>query len=355
MKFEIISFEFQGSARRCFQLAGLIESMGGMLTGISFLPEGTGSAGEKIAGQLRGNDLLVVYGSSVQFPSLREVAETQKAPSQAERTVLSPYRGSLVLMVHPESTDGEVREALESRLQGMRRPVLGICRLDSAGMEEILSESLPQGLMADLRVIHPLPMVSMVFAPPGSMASDMDSAAERLGSYLFCREYRSLSSVVLQLLREKDMTLAVAESITGGLLASELIAVPGASRVLMEGFITYSNEAKVETLDIDPELIRSSGAVSAGVAVRMASEAASISSADYALSTTGIAGPSGATPEKDVGLCYIGLRTPEGIYCAARQFSGNREEVRYRTVVSALDILRLSLSGYDDRLKEYKA
>jgi nicotinamide-nucleotide amidase len=118
---------------------------------------------------------------------------------------------------------------------------------------------------------------------------------------------KELEEVVIELLREKNATLAVAESCTGGLLADRLTNVPGSSAVFLEGNVTYSNEAKTRMLGVPAELFSSVGAVSEQVARTMAEGVLERSGAAYSLSTTGVAGPGGGTPEKPVGTVYIGL------------------------------------------------
>lgn len=176
---------------------------------------------------------------------------------------------------------------------------------------------------------------------------------EAFGSYCYSRRGESLEEVVADLLCRKKATLSVAESITGGLLASTIVTVPGASEFFVEGFVTYSNKAKTGRLDVDPQIIKNYGAVSSEVCVQMVTGAASKAGADYALSTTGIAGPGGSTPGKDVGLCYIGLHSPEGNSYNKYQFSGSRDAVRRKAVISALDLLRLKLAGYNRRLDSF--
>jgi nicotinamide-nucleotide amidase len=128
-----------------------------------------------------------------------------------------------------------------------------------------------------------------------------------LNDYIITAEAKELEEIVIELLREKHATLAVAESCTGGLLADRLTDVPGASAVFLEGNVTYSNEAKTRTLGVPAELFSSVGAVSEAVARAMAEGALKRSGAMYALSTTGIAGPDGGTIAKPVGTVYIGF------------------------------------------------
>jgi len=128
-----------------------------------------------------------------------------------------------------------------------------------------------------------------------------------LGQNIFGDGSKELEEVVIELLREKNATLAVAESCTGGLLADRLTNVPGSSAVFLEGNVTYSNEAKTKKLGVPAELFSSVGAVSKEVARAMAEGVLERSGATYSLSTTGVAGPGGGTPEKPVGTVYVGL------------------------------------------------
>ncbi len=141
---------------------------------------------------------------------------------------------------------------------------------------------------------------------------------------------------LLAALEARRMTLATAESCTGGLIAAALTAIPGSSAVVTRGYVTYSNEAKAEMLGVPAELFGTVGAVSEEVARAMAEGAVRASGADLALSCTGIAGPGGATPDKPVGLVFIGcaLRgAPARV--ARRVFAGDRAAVRAATVAEA--------------------
>jgi len=152
---------------------------------------------------------------------------------------------------------------------------------------------------------------------------------------------KELEEVVIELLREKNATLAVAESCTGGLLADRLTNVPGASAVFLEGNVTYSNEAKTRTLGVPAELFSSVGAVSKEVAHAMAEGALERSGAAYALSTTGVAGPAGGTPEKPVGTVFIGLATRhQDTYVEKLFFPADRLSFKRICTQHALEMLR---------------
>ena len=124
---------------------------------------------------------------------------------------------------------------------------------------------------------------------------------------IFSTADETLEEVVVKLLTKRNQTLATAESCTGGLIANRMTNVPGASAVFVAGYVCYANRAKTSMLDVDPKLIEAHGAVSEPVARALAERARACAGCDYALATTGIAGPTGATPEKPVGTVYVGL------------------------------------------------
>jgi nicotinamide-nucleotide amidase len=137
-----------------------------------------------------------------------------------------------------------------------------------------------------------------------------------------------------------QQTVAVAESCTGGKLGAALTAISGASDFFYGGVVTYSNEMKTVLLDIDRELIGRIGAVSEEVAVAMACNVRCIACSDYGIGITGIAGPTGGTPEKPVGLVYIAISDDDGETVYKHYFSGDRALIRDRAVIVSLDLLR---------------
>jgi nicotinamide-nucleotide amidase len=144
------------------------------------------------------------------------------------------------------------------------------------------------------------------------------------------------AATLLAMLQSRRITLATAESCTGGLVAAAVTAVPGSSATLLGGFVTYSNEAKSRSVGVDPALVARLGAVSADVAAAMAEGAARESGAAMGISTTGIAGPGGATPGKPVGLVFIGVALAGQPARVERHvFPGDRAAVRAATVAQA--------------------
>ncbi len=173
---------------------------------------------------------------------------------------------------------------------------------------------------------------------------------KRMGNALYAEGINeTMPKTVLRMLKERNRRVSFAESCTGGMLASSLVDISGASDVFDMSFVTYSNEAKSRILGVDPGMLRAFGAVSPECARAMAIGAREKSDADYALSITGIAGPDGGTPEKPVGLVYIGIADREGGYAHKFLFKGSRDQIRLSSVKHALNLLRLTLLNTDDR------
>ena len=166
---------------------------------------------------------------------------------------------------------------------------------------------------------------------------------DRLGMDVYAIGDTTLEAVVASLLIKQNLSISVAESCSGGLLAGRLINYPGISKVFKEGFITYSNESKINTLGVDSKILSKYGAVSEEVAKQMAKGAADRAKSDVALSITGIAGPDGGTDEKPVGLVYIGLYLLGEVKVMKMDSWGSRDNVRRRSVSQALDMLRREL------------
>jgi nicotinamide-nucleotide amidase len=164
-----------------------------------------------------------------------------------------------------------------------------------------------------------------------------------LGPYIYGEEDEALEAVIVRLLTERKATLALAESCTGGCLADRVTNVPGASVVLLAGLVTYSNAAKQRFLGVHAETLARHGAVSEPVAREMAEGARQKTRADYALSVTGIAGPSGGTPDKPVGTVFIGLAGPSGALVERHFNPYDRETFKQVTAQQALDLLRRTM------------
>ena len=170
---------------------------------------------------------------------------------------------------------------------------------------------------------------------------------ELLGPHIYGVEDEDLEMFIVRLLTERKLTLALAESCTGGGIANRVTNVPGASLVLLAGLVTYSNAAKQKFLGVQAETLDQHGAVSKPVAREMAEGARRETKADYALSVTGIAGPTGGTPGKPVGTVFIGLASPSGTV-VQRQFNPyDRETFKRVTTQQALELLRRTILASD--------
>ena len=153
-----------------------------------------------------------------------------------------------------------------------------------------------------------------------------------------------LAEVIGEELRSRSLTLATAESCTGGWLGKLLTDIPGSSDYFLGSIVCYSNEAKISLLGVEEESLQSSGAVSRSVAKSMALGVKERLSADIGLSVTGVAGPGGGTEEKPVGTVYVGLALPDETKVRRLSLPGDREVVRFRTAQIALDWVRRSLA-----------
>lgn len=151
------------------------------------------------------------------------------------------------------------------------------------------------------------------------------------------------------LLKEKKMSVTVAESCTGGMIAARLVNVPGISEYFWGSFVTYANEAKTALLEVDEQLLEEKGAVSPEVAEAMALGAAKAAGADVGISSTGIAGPDGGTPEKPVGLVYLGCSVKGVVSVVVCHFHGNRQEIRAQAAREALELAVACLNEYTGR------
>ncbi len=179
--------------------------------------------------------------------------------------------------------------------------------------------------------------------PEPLLAPAVQEVEALLGGVVISDRDETLPEVVVRLLASQGKTLACAESCTGGLLSSMIVDVPGASGVLLEGAVTYSNEAKMRRLAVPEAVLAQHGAVSEACARAMAEGMRAASGADFALATTGIAGPGGGTPEKPVGLIYAALASAGGVEVETYRLKRDRALNRRTTALNALDMLRRHL------------
>ena len=182
-----------------------------------------------------------------------------------------------------------------------------------------------------------------LFVEPG--ARDRGDAVagalrDRLGRYLFTEDERSISEIVLDACRTRGLTLATAESCTGGMVAARLTSVPGSSDVFLGAVVAYANGVKESELGVSAEVLQRDGAVSAETAAAMAAGARAHLGADVAVSVTGVAGPDGGSAEKPVGLVFLHAVGPEGESARELNVPGDREMIRGRATTAALHLVR---------------
>lgn len=174
-----------------------------------------------------------------------------------------------------------------------------------------------------------------------------EAIKKRVGEYVYGYDDDNLETVVGRLLLDRSMTIAVAESCTGGLVSHRLTNVPGSSGYYMRGAVTYSNEAKQKVLGVAKETLEQYGAVSWQTAVAMAEGVRQWASTDLGVGITGIAGPGGGTAEKPVGLVYAAVSGPAGTKWQEFHFLGDRLQVKERTSSQVLNMVRLYVLGLD--------
>ncbi|HSJ26541.1 MAG TPA: competence/damage-inducible protein A [Longimicrobiales bacterium] len=253
--------------------------------------------------------------------------------------------------------EDDVVPLLRERLQPTSRLVSRLLR--TAGLSEaLLAErvaDIAAGVTAPLSLAY-LPHVTGVdlrVTAPATHEADavalQDFLRQRLAADVYAADETDLADVVGGMLKERGLTVALAESCTGGLLAKRLTDGAGASAYLHAGFVTYANDAKRDQLGVPAETLALHGAVSELCARQMAEGARQVASADVAISITGVAGPGGGSEEKPVGTVWIAVALPAGTHARLFRFSGDRGIVRDRSAQAALDMLRRRLSDDADQ------
>ncbi len=278
--------------------------------------------------------------------------ENGSAPGLYLKANISPRVPSPHVFVLP----GPPRE-LQPMFRAFVMPILRSIVPASALLERRLyriagvGESLVEEAIG--RKVQAIPGIELGYcARPGEVEvrivgkPDVVSRAEgiiktELGSSIFSANDETLEEVIVKLLTGRKETLATAESCTGGLLANRITNVPGASSVFVAGYVCYANEAKIDMLDIDPKLIEKDGAVSESVAQTLAEQVRMRARSTYGLATTGIAGPSGGSPEKPVGTVYVALASADSKTVVKKFFfPTDRETFKQLAAQWALDLLR---------------
>lgn len=242
----------------------------------------------------------------------------------------------------------QIAESKQARPHPITRLVFHTWGLPEADVDAKLAGLLPKRSMVDLGLLaSPMGvLVSLTTTPRATvdqagLVALAEGVRARLREWLYAEGHESMEEVVGRLLTERSLTVATAESCTGGLIGHRLTQVPGSSAYVDRGVICYSNRAKSDLLGVPPELIEKHGAVSAEVAAAMARGIRERAGVSVGLSVTGIAGPGGATATKPVGLVYIGLNADDGeSITKEHHFHGDRSVIKQRSSQAALDLLR---------------
>ena len=247
------------------------------------------------------------------------------------------------------------RLAPKSKGSGLFRRVLKITgRAESdvdAQAQPVYGTWTTQAVPISTTILAVLGQIELHLTAQASNKADADGALDAavqelqnvLGPAVYSIDGRALEVVVGDLLRERTMTIAVAESCTGGLLASRLTDVPGSSEYMDRGVVCYSNQSKTDLAGVPEALIREHGAVSEPVAKAMAEGIRSRAGTNIGIGITGIAGPGGGTPEKPVGTVAVAVAVDDEVRVRTFQFIGNREMVKFQAAQSALNMTRLML------------
>jgi nicotinamide-nucleotide amidase len=266
----------------------------------------------------------------------------------------------LVLLPGPPSEmkpmfDEQVLPVVRARTGGavLKTRVLKIASMSESDVDQTVAPLYKTFTNPRTTILSAPGQVELHLTAKGSSPAEVEERLEALGAGIrgllagrvFSEDGRELPAVVASLLGERGLSLSVAESCTGGLLAARLTEVPGSSAFFERGFVTYSNRSKVELLGVPAELIDTQGTVCEAVAAAMAAGARRSANADVGVGITGIAGPDGGTPEKPVGVVYVALDGAAGTRVRPALFPGDRERIRHQATQSALEMLRRGLLG----------
>jgi len=320
---EIVSALERRFAERGWKMAANNAKQGDVISGATVLPNANGTApGQWISGKYEGRDKLIILLPGPphelkplfeqqcmerlraklpqQFISTREIKVTGMGESQCDARIAPIYSQHPDIQTTILAGPGEIQIHLKTR--------------DT-------SEEIAQKKLDDL----------------------VEKIEEELGDLVFSDNGDSMEQIVGYYLQMRGATLAVAESCTAGLLAERITSVSGSSRYFLGGAVVYSNELKTKFADVPPDLIAQHGAVSREVAIALAEGIRKCCGTTFGLGITGIAGPTGGTPEKPVGLVFHALASEPGTEVIERRFPGDRKRIRWFASQQALDMLRRKL------------
>jgi nicotinamide-nucleotide amidase len=284
----------------------------------------------------------------------------RNARGSAPGQLVDTGRTTIALLPGPPSEmlpmfEEQVAPVLASRVAGrvLRTRILKIASMSESDVEQTVAPIYTTFTNPRTTILGAPGQVELHLTAEGASEAEARERLEALaapirtalGGRVFSEDGRELHQVVADLLVERGLRVALAESCTGGLLSGRLTEVAGSSRFLDRGYVPYANTAKTDQLGIDPALIEGRGAVSEEVAMAMAAAARRKSGADVSVAVTGIAGPGGGSPEKPVGLVFIALDGAAGTRVRRCFFPGERSRIRMQTVQAALEMVRRGLLG----------
>ena len=320
---EVIAKLEERFAKRGMKMAANNAKQADMLTNATMLPNLLGTApGQWIGGKYDGRERLLMLLPGPPY-ELKALFETECIPRLRTRIPVQhiAFRTLKMAMMPESQVDARVAPIYKTYadvettiLAGGGEIQLHLrCRKDSEADAEARVEELAEKI------------------------------EDELGDAIFSRKGETIEQIVSYLLQMRSMTLAVAESCTGGLLAERITSLSGSSRYFLGGAVVYSNELKTQFANVPKALIDQHGAVSREVAASMAEGIRKRCLASYGIGITGVAGPSGGTEQKPVGLVYIALAGEEGTQVVERTFPGDRKRIRQFATQQALEMIRRAL------------
>ena len=292
-----------------------------------------------------------VIEGAVVLPNARGTAPGQRLEQGGRLLFLLPGPPGEMMPMFTEQVLPVVRERAGGAV--IRTRVLRIAAMAESDVEQAVAPIYKTFTNPRTTILGAAGQVELHLVAEGRSEAEAEERIEALAAgirgalpdRIFSEDGRELPDVVAGLLRERKLTLALAESCTGGLLSARLTEVPGASNFLERSFVTYSNRSKIEEVGVDAGLIERLGAVSEEVAAAMAAGVRRVAGTDVGVGITGIAGPDGGTPEKPVGLVFVSLDGAAGTRVRRAVFPGARDRVRYQAAQVALEMLRRGLLG----------
>ncbi len=246
-----------------------------------------------------------------------------------------------------------LKECVVPRLRGLLTDPIFTSSAVFVGIPESIAEEKVKGFFEnepDAQIAYCASLESLVItvsSPKRSVVSEKIAEIRRiLADHAIAEGSSNLMEEIVCLLKSRGKSLALAESCTGGMISEMICSVPGASEVFLGGAVAYSNELKYKILGVSSETLARHGAVSSECAAEMSAKFAEKCGADYCVSVTGVAGPGGGSPEKPVGLVYIGIHSNVSNHVSRHIFSGDRANIRRRAATTALNKLRKAILSF---------